>query len=79
MNISQLVAIPHSGVYTPPSAPASIAANSDCASAISGISGVGSKPSSAGAVEPRALQPDTQSIVKVCRAQTRRPTAACIA
>ena len=40
----------HSGVYSCLTcAPASIATNSACASAISGISGVGEKPSSAGA------------------------------
>jgi hypothetical protein len=41
---------PHSGVYSCLTcALASIAANSACASAISGISSVGAKPSSAGA------------------------------
>ena len=47
---SQSAAIAHSGVYSCLTcAPASIATNSACASAISGISGVGAKPSSAGA------------------------------
>jgi hypothetical protein len=60
VNISQLVAIAHSGVYSRLTcAPASIAANSACASVISGILGVGAKPSSAGArtARPSASRP----------------------
>ena len=46
---SQSAAKAHGGLYSGlTSAPASIATNSACASAISGISGVGEKPSSAG-------------------------------
>ena len=47
---SQSAAMAHTGVYSRLTcAPASIATNGACASAISGISGVGAKPSRVGA------------------------------